>query len=76
MRSLVGARGDGPNVNVARVLEFDVRLGRAVEAEEAAAVARRARGGGGGHRRRVVHVPQGRRDTHSRRGAEIITHSV
>ena len=43
MRSLVGAHGDGPNVNAAGVFQVDVRLVRAVEAEEAAPAARRAR---------------------------------
>ena len=43
MRCAVGAHGYGPNVNVAGGFEIDVRLVRAVEAEEAAAAAWRAR---------------------------------
>ena len=41
MRSAVGAHRDGPNVNASGVLEIEVRLIRAVEAEEAAPAARR-----------------------------------
>ena len=43
MRCAVGAHSDGPNVNASGVLEIELRLVRAVEAEEAAPAARRAR---------------------------------